>query len=122
MVPESLAHYRTALVMLILATRLLDDLTSDLMLWHDLRYGQRQVSFAPQSGSREKAILGRMDPIGVNSLDGPQDEYDAYADRAYVMLTLEGGLPMRSVTTSTGSAASTWALVRGKVYRTWLLR
>jgi hypothetical protein len=49
MVPESLAHYRTALVMLILATRLLDDLTSDLMLWHDLRYGQRQVSFARQS-------------------------------------------------------------------------
>jgi hypothetical protein len=26
------------------------------------------------------------DPIGVNTLSGPQDEYDTYADRAYVML------------------------------------
>jgi hypothetical protein len=37
-----------------------------------------------------KLFWQEWNPIGVNSLDGPQDEYDAYADRAYVMLTLEG--------------------------------
>jgi hypothetical protein len=34
-----------------------------------------------------RQVLWRdWDPIGVNTLSGPQDEYNAYADRAYVML------------------------------------
>ena len=30
------------------------------------------------------------DPIGVNGLGGPDDEYNGYADKAYVMLMYEG--------------------------------
>jgi hypothetical protein len=37
-----------------------------------------------------KLFWREWDPIGVNGFGGPDDEYDRYADKAYVMLMHEG--------------------------------
>ena len=45
-----------------------------------------------ENRARVRQLFWReWDPIGVNG-SGPDDEYDAYADKAYVMLTVEGAI------------------------------
>jgi hypothetical protein len=44
---------------------------------------------------RDRNRVGKLfweewDPIGINGCEGAEDEYDRYADHAYVML-MEGG-------------------------------
>jgi hypothetical protein len=45
-----------------------------------------------RNSARVRELFWReWDPIGINAPDGgPKDEYDRYADRAYVMLMHEG--------------------------------
>jgi hypothetical protein len=45
-----------------------------------------------------KLFWREWDPIGVNRMSGAQDEYDTYADRAYVMLIDEGRSPQEIAT------------------------
>ncbi len=44
-----------------------------------------------QNRARVRELFWReWDPIGVNDCGGPNDEYNTYADKAYVMLIHEG--------------------------------
>ncbi len=50
-----------------------------------MAHGRNKYQSRENRARVRQLLLREWDPIGINGL-GPADEYDAYADKAYVML------------------------------------
>jgi hypothetical protein len=54
-----------------------------------MSHGQNKYQSRENRARVRKVLLHDWDPIGVQDVPGAIDEYDRYADRAYVMLMAE---------------------------------